>query len=144
MPLARYFALIGVALLVLLFIADACVTTSPVAEKADSNRIAIRIRSEMKLPERVVYDTSQPTIVVAPIANDERSTPKSTTTTADKTREAFAQFQPSDAARPAAPKARARETRPSHQHKATRRRAPPYEFMMARQAHFGWFGPSMW
>ncbi|MGV7215431.1 hypothetical protein [Bradyrhizobium sp. UFLA05-112] len=143
MPLTRYFAFVGIILLALLFIADACMPILPILERADSNRIAIRIHSELKLPERVVYDTSLPTILPSQTANAASSTQNSAIAREAipvRTREALAQLQPSDTARPRASETKTRGTRPPHQRKAARRRAPPYEFMMARQAHFGWFG----
>ena len=50
-------------MLALLFIADACMPRAPVGDRANSNPITIRIHSDLKWPERVVYDTSLPTIV---------------------------------------------------------------------------------
>ena len=65
MPIARYFAVVGSALAVLLLIADWCLPEPP-ARFPDRpevvERAAIRIRSDRKWPEKVVFDTSQPTI----------------------------------------------------------------------------------
>jgi len=66
MPVARYFMFVGGALLALLFLIDAYVPSqalvaSHAAPSIDRN--VVRIRSDAKLPERVVYDTSLPTIV---------------------------------------------------------------------------------
>jgi hypothetical protein len=100
MPLARYFLLVGGALLALLFLADACMPILPLADGANSNRATIRIHSEMKLPERVVYDTSLPTIV--PVADSRRDAIGQAVTIVGvpvKTQEAFAELQTSDAIR---------------------------------------------
>jgi hypothetical protein len=64
-PLARYFMVVGSALVVLLLIAG---WSSPEPPSSFPNRpeiidrATIRIRSERKWPEKVVLDTSQPTI----------------------------------------------------------------------------------
>ena len=63
MPLARYFLYVGGVLLTLVFILDACLTKLPVMESADVNSPIIRIRSDRKWPERIVFDTTPPTIV---------------------------------------------------------------------------------
>ena len=57
MPLARYFLLVGGALLVVLLVAGACLPSLPVVEQVETQRTKIRIQTEMKLPERVVFDT---------------------------------------------------------------------------------------
>src|SRR5258706_3734272 len=72
MPTARYFIIVGGTLAALLFIASWCLPTPP-AMFADQplalDRAIIRIKSERKWPEKVVLDTSQPTI--APPAVEE-------------------------------------------------------------------------
>ena len=65
MPIARYFIIVGGTLAALLFIAGWCLPTPP-ARFADQplavDRAIIRIKSARKWPEKVVLDTSQPTI----------------------------------------------------------------------------------
>jgi hypothetical protein len=61
----------------LLFIADFCLPKSPVAERASIDLPAIRIHSDRKWPDRIVFDTSLPTIVPAQPANAETSVPAS-------------------------------------------------------------------
>jgi hypothetical protein len=75
MPLTRYFLYVGGVLLTLLFIADFCLPESPVAERASIHLPAIRIHSDRKWPDRIVFDTSLPTIVPAQPANAETSVP---------------------------------------------------------------------
>jgi hypothetical protein len=68
MPLMRYFLFIGGALLAMLFISDAFVPKEAVMNGtvADAGRPAqLRIQSDQKWPERIVIDTSLPTISVA-------------------------------------------------------------------------------
>ena len=66
MPVVRYFLFVGGVLLALLLVVDAF---SPQQVAVASNtapgvdKTVVRIRSDQKLPERVVYDTNLPTIV---------------------------------------------------------------------------------
>jgi len=64
MPVVRYFLFVGVALLALLFGIDVYLPKLPSAEipGATTDLSVIRIRSDHKWPERVVFDTSLPTI----------------------------------------------------------------------------------
>jgi len=100
MPLARYLSYVGGVLLALLLVLDAYLPKVPVAERADANLPVIRIHSDRKWPERVVYDTSQPTIIPA-LPSGKASIPAAAAV-ADVSvkaseREAIAQMQPSDA-----------------------------------------------
>jgi hypothetical protein len=71
-PIARYFVFVGGTLAALLFIAGWCLPTPP-AMFADQpfalDRAIIRIKSARKWPDKIVLDTSQPTI--APPAVEE-------------------------------------------------------------------------
>ena len=64
-PIARYFIFVGGTLAALLFIAGRCLPAPP-AMPADQplaiERAIIRIKSARKWPEKVVLDTSRPTI----------------------------------------------------------------------------------
>jgi hypothetical protein len=66
-PIARYFIIVGGSLAALLFIAGWCLPTPP-ARFADRpqalERAIIRIKSAHKWPEKIVMDTSQPTIAL--------------------------------------------------------------------------------
>src|SRR5712675_1006789 len=70
MPVARYFMFVGGVLLALLFAIDAFLPKEPVltttAAAATVENPTLRIRSDRKWPERIVYDTSLPTIVPPP------------------------------------------------------------------------------
>ena len=68
MPLARYFLYVGGVLFTLVFILDACLTKLAVSERSQVNSPVIRIHSDRKWPERIVFDTALPTIVPAPAA----------------------------------------------------------------------------
>src|SRR5436305_3697277 len=65
MPVLRYFLYIGGALLGLLFILDAYLPKFPMPVRVHDHIPVIRIASDRKWPERVVYDTNLPTIVPA-------------------------------------------------------------------------------
>jgi hypothetical protein len=60
MPLLRYFLFVGGTLIALLFAANAAFPTMPLPEKlaSGSDLPRVRIHSDRKLPERVVFDTS--------------------------------------------------------------------------------------
>src|SRR5262245_531504 len=62
MPLARYFLLVGGALLLALLVAGAVLPSPQAIEHAETKRAEIHIHSAMKLPERVVFDTSAPAV----------------------------------------------------------------------------------
>ncbi|MCK1743980.1 hypothetical protein IVA80_24870 [Bradyrhizobium sp. 139] len=120
MPIFRYFVFVGGALLALLFAADYVLPSQPVAQAiatASNDQPLIRIRSDRHLPERVVLDTSQPTIaapavttaaVVAPQPPVQASMSPALAELSAKTRvrETFAQFTPA----PKADAAAARKT----------------------------------
>lgn len=67
MPLARYFVFVGGALMALLFVFDffspRAAADSGIHSAGPVDKSTLRIRSAQKLPERIVFDTTQPTIV---------------------------------------------------------------------------------
>ena len=144
MPLARYFSFVGGVLLALLFVLDAYLPRIPVHERADADLPVIRIHTDRKWPERVVFDTSVPTIVPARIASSEPSIPPSETASdvsvEARGREAFAQMQPSDTKQA---KSRKPEPKPQRKSRIARRYVPSH-FTSAPQWQFGWFGQSPW
>ena len=110
MPVARYFLFVGGVLLALLLAIDALVPQqAAVANQAapSIDKTVVRIRSDQKPPERVVYDTSLPTIVplravtaqaAAPSAPAATATPAVADAAAQaRVRETFAQFVPQEA-----------------------------------------------
>jgi len=98
----------------------------------------VRIRSDQKLPERVVYDTSLPTIVppaskVQVAAAPQPPVPVDPTAQA-RVRDTYAQFVPGDEKK--------REPQVQRKRKmaskvASRRPNPPMR--LAQQSHFGFF-----
>jgi hypothetical protein len=146
MPVLRYFMFVGAALVALLFVVGAELPASPAVEAANAapDLSTIRIHSDRKWPERVVFDTSAPRIVAAPtqtasvtpaIATPERVAEVSTKVTA---RDAFAQLTPADLKKP--------EAKPVQKRKVAKRRANPPTMLnppamlVAQRPQFGLFG----
>jgi hypothetical protein len=76
MPLARYFAFVGSALLALLFLFNWYLPPSAgETARADIDRSIIRLQSRHKWPSVVVFDTSQPTIAPPPVVVTEQVPP---------------------------------------------------------------------
>src|SRR5215207_4713809 len=107
MPIARYFLFVGGVLLALLLAVDALFPQQAVVASRGASSVdktVVRIRSDQKLPERVVYDTNLPTIVPPPAVTAQVKAPVVAPSTpaaaaADATaqarvRETFAQFVP--------------------------------------------------
>ena len=144
MPVARYFMFVGGALFALLFLIDAyapsqAVVASDAAPSIDRN--VVRIHSDQKLPERVVYDTSLPTIVPPPskiqVAAAPRPPVAREVTAQARVRDTFAQFVPADVKKPEAQAQRKRRVARTHAN-------PPIR-LAQQQPHFGFFGgPSTW
>ena len=149
MPLARYFCFVGGVLLALLFVSHAVLPNIPPADRADTgvDKSTIRIHSDRKWPERVVYDTSIPTIVPAPIAQADASlAAPAAMTAADisgkaRVREALAQLPSSDAAQSDLKKP---EPRPQRKRKIAKSHAGPPTIRVAQQPRFGFFDFGTW
>jgi hypothetical protein len=141
MPVARYFMFVGGVLLALLFLIDAY-SPSVVANHAapSIDRSVVRIRSDQKLPERVVYDTSLPTIV-PPAPKVQVAAAPQPPVAVDPiaqvhVRDSFAQFVPVDAKKPEPQVQRKRRVARVHVN-------PPMRFaqqQFPQQQHFGFFG----
>jgi hypothetical protein len=169
MPIFRYFLFIGGTLLALLFAADFVWPVSPVTQAvatAGYDQPLIRIRSDRHLPDRVVLDTSQPTIA-APVVKTAAVTVPQPPAQADalaelsakaRVRETFAQFTPAgpkaDAAKKAdaTPEAQAQVSQvqvsqvhaPAQPKRKVARTHPALQrgqpmMLVAQQPHFGLF-----
>ena len=146
MPLGRYFMFVGGVLLALLFVSHAVLPNIPPADRADTavDKSTIRIHSDRKWPERVVYDTSIPTIVPAPIAQADASlaAPAATDSSAKaRVREALAQLPSPDAAQSDLKKP---EPRPQRKRKIAKSHAGPPTIRVAQQPRFGFFDFGAW
>lgn len=140
MPLMRYFVFVGGALLALLLIVNA---VSPVTEAARStaaattDRSVIRIHSDRKWPERVVFDTSRPTTVAAapaPVVAEVAPAPPKVAALPlkNEVREAFAQANPVHAD-------------PKRKRKSVARNyAGPQRIRVAQQPPGFFFGNNLW
>ncbi|MGY8638812.1 hypothetical protein RAD15_40730 [Bradyrhizobium sp. 14AA] len=160
MPIFRYFMFVGGALLTLLLAVNFVVPASPVTPAvatASNDQPLIRIRSDRHLPERVVLDTTQPTIAAPAVKTAAVAAPQPpvqdgvSPTLAEmsakaRVRETFAQFTPApkaDAAAraPVQPKRKVARAHPSPQYGAPQYGGPQYgrPMMVAQQPHFGLF-----
>ena len=144
MPLARYFLYVGGVLLTLLFIFDAYLTRVPVAQRSYPNLPLIRIHSDRKWPDRVVFDTSLPNVppMRTNIVEDHVPSPPTVADVAIK-EQAFALMQPFDAKGPQRSDA-GKRTMQQRQRRIATRHVMPRSILAARQPHFGWFGNTIW
>jgi hypothetical protein len=149
MPIARYFLFVGGVLLALLLAIDALVPQQAVvaSQAAPSiDKTVVRIRSDQKLPERVVYDMTLPTIVpppptaqvVAPAVPAVADIPVQASV-----RETFAQFVP-EAKKPE-PQVQQRKRKVAKTHPTYPARfAPAPQMRVAQQSQYGFFGGPSW
>ncbi len=144
MLLARYFLSVGGVLLGLLFVADAVVPKVPAigTDRNDTgaDKSVIRIHSDRKWPEPVVFDTSMPTIVPAQTAKVEAvvppPTPVADVSAKARVRETFAQFVPPEPKKP--------EAKLQRKRKIARQRVAPQMVQVAQQPRFGFFSNNSW
>ena len=158
MPVLRYFLFVGGALLALLLVANGLLPEVPATDGVVSSidPPVIRIHSDRKWPERVVFDTSQPTIAPVTVAKASEpiaapavaATSPAVTVASPKARvrEAFAQLPlseqlpPVDARKLAAKplKRKLAKIRPVQQPMPPAWQQPT--MLVAQQPHFGLFG----
>jgi len=151
MPVARYFLFVGGVLLALLLAIDALVPQETIvaSQAAPSvNKTIVRIRSDQKLPERVVYDTSLPTIVPPTVTAQAVAPPVPAVASADaaaqaRVRETFAQFVPGEAKKPEPQVQRKRKVAKSRPASPMQIAQQP-QMRVAQQSHFGFFGGPNW
>ena len=147
MPVARYFLLVSGFLLALLFLSNEVLPQLPVAERVAEtgpDKSVIRIRSDRKWPERIVFDTNMPTIVpvIAPalVAKAEAAVPAPAAVAEVSAQarglQAFAQLKPSEPQKP--------EPKPQHKRKIAKTRVAPPMVVVAQQPRFGFFGNDTW
>jgi hypothetical protein len=154
MPVMRYFLFVGAALLALLLVAAEVFPTAPAESAVQGTSTAsdlsvIRIHTDRKWPERVVFDTSIPTLVPArtQLAKNEASVavPAQVAQVADVStkvtaRDAFAQLVPTDLKKP--------DPKPQQKRKIAKKRAAPPAVLFAQQQQqrpqFGFFANNIW
>ena len=145
MPIVRYFLCVGGALLALLLIADAVMPKEPASDArvAAADHPIIRIQSERKWPNRIVFDTSMASIAPVAVASAAPAPPATADTTVNaRLREAFAQLpeQQTAAAEPKRLEPTKLEAKPQPKRKVAKARSAPRPMMLvAQQPHFGLF-----
>jgi hypothetical protein len=154
MPLARYFLFVGGVLLALLLISGWVLPKFPMTETAGigadkgmgtdkdmgTDKPFVRINSDQKWPERVVFDTSVAPIAPAPtVSAEEAVTPPAPPTVVDvtaKVRDAFAQLEPPELKKP--------EPKPQRKRKIAKKHLGPPRVLVAQQPRFGFFVSNIW
>ena len=146
MPLLRYFVYVGGALLALILIVNWYLPPTNAESSGDSvDRSIIRIHSVQKWPAAVVFDTTQPTIVLPPAI---AAAAAAVEPNAKPPREAFAMAtEPAPAAAPAVKAAEpAKPAKPRVRHARVARppgsRVASYDTFGFRNEFFGSRG--MW
>jgi len=150
MPLAAYFWKVGAVLLALLFVADFWLPRAPTVDQAAADRPAIRIHSDRKWPERIVFDTRSPVIVAAATVGEATEVATSSDVAeplvpvaqSPAVANSFAML-PKPGTRP--PETVDRKRRKMWRVAARQRRnVQPQMILAARQGQFGWFGFRNW
>ena len=146
MPLARYFVFVGGGLMAVLIAFDLFSPKAAADIGAQSaavvDKSTLRIRSDQKWPERVVFDTTQP--AAAPRAAEPVQVqaalpgpaPAPEFTAGARVRETFAQFVPAEPKKPEATTAKKRKVAKT----TTGQPHQPLQFAQQR----GLFGTSTW
>jgi hypothetical protein len=141
---ARYFLFVGGALMAVLFAFDAfapkAVADNTTQASASVDKSTLRIRSDQKWPEKIVFDTTQPTIVPKPEPAPQVAlaapAPAPEISAQARVRETFAQFVPVEPKKAETPALRKR--------KIAKIRSSQPQLRFAQQQHYGFFGPSTW
>jgi hypothetical protein len=143
MPVARYFLFVGGVLLALLLLSNEFLPQLPAeAARAEAgpNKSVIRIFSDRKWPERVVFDTNLPTIVPPQTATILVSAPAQTTvadvSAKSRALQSFAELKPSEPKKP--------EPKPVHKRRVAKARVAPQMELVAQQPRFGFFANNTW
>jgi hypothetical protein len=152
MPLARYFVYVGGVLLALLLICSAYLPASPEMVSASADLPVIRIHSERKWPERIVFDTKIRPAAPVQTAKAEAVAPAPSpapvleTSAKVRVRDAFAQLpfdpklaQSSDPKKP--------EPKLPPKRKVAKRHVAPPTVLVAQQPQqpqFGFFANNNW
>jgi hypothetical protein len=149
MPVARYFLFVGGVLLALLFLANDFLPQLPVVQRAEAgpDRSILRIHSDRKWPERVVFDTSFQPVVAAPAAMVEASVAApivvADASTKIRVRDAFAQL-PFNQKQAQLSEPKKPEPQPQRKRKIAKTRIAAPMVLVAQQPRFGTFASSTW
>jgi len=151
MPLAAYFRNVGAVLLALLFVAYFTLPAPPVVAQTEVYPPAIRIHSDRKWPERVIFDTTTviasatpaaafAEIAASPEARDAPASPTNATVVS----EAFAMLSRPDLSHARPVDLDKTHLKQRHAARPARKHARPQIVMVARQRQFGWFDSRYW
>jgi hypothetical protein len=150
MPLMRYFFFVGGVLLTLLFVVGGAFPILPVVDRADDavDLPVIRIHTDRKWPERIVFDTRVQAAIPALATATPAVVPVTDGGVSAKTRvlDSFAQLRPPEPKQmePSSPGKPEPKVRPKRKvAKAVRSPAPPM-IQVAQQPRFGLFGNNTW
>jgi hypothetical protein len=141
MPLARYFFFVGGVLLALLFMANAWLPELPATDSvaAVADIPVIRIHSDRKWPERVVFDTSVPAVVPARTAEAVAPVPSTEGSAKARVRDSFAQLPSSGPKQLQSADLKKPEPKPQRKRRVAKARVAPPTMMVAQQPRFGFF-----
>lgn len=150
MPLAAYFRNVGAALLVLLFVADSYLPTSTAVQRAAAYPPVIRIHTDRKWPERVVFDTTTAIVSARPFASDTNvaALPRTgdmptSQANASRVRDAFAMLPQPDSRHAQSVDQNKRQVKQKTAARSTRKHTRQI-ILAARQRQFAWFGFRTW
>ena len=149
MSLAGYFRNVGAALLALLWIADSYLPRPPAAQNATVDQPAIRIHSDRKWPERVVFDTSTPIAATQQAASNRNieaslaaaAWPASSAVTA-RPGDAFAMLPRTDSPGPESARPDQRQSKVAA--RPARKKTRPHVSPVSPDRQFAWFGFKPW
>jgi hypothetical protein len=153
MPVLRYFVFVGAALLALLFVVAEAFPTSPLAQVASitgtkaADLSVIRIHSDRKWPDRVVFETGVQTSAPAAVAavvpastqaakNEAYNTAVSEAGTKVTAQDAFAQLAPSDLKK--------MDPKLQQKRKVAKKHVAPPPMQLAQRPQFGLFANNIW
>lgn len=150
MPVLRYFLFVGGALLALLLVANVVLPPLPADDgiTSSSERPVIRIHSDRKGPEAIVFDTSQPAIAPVVMAKAKMAEPAPVAAAEfppkARVREAFAQFVPPQAKTTAVAETKTVENKPHPKRKVAKAHVNRPLMLVAQQPQSPRFGLFTW
>src|SRR4051794_28813343 len=152
MPLAAYFRNVGAALLALLWIADFYLPTPPLAQGAAAYPPVIRIHSDRKWPEPVIFDATKvatATAAPSPWDKDPRAPPAAREISTNRAgtsaaRDALALMSSEDSRHMVSVEQKKRQLTAKYAARGTRKYSRPQIVFAARQRHYAWRGLTYW
>jgi hypothetical protein len=148
MSLAGYFRNVGAALLALLWVADFYLPRPDVVRSAVVDQPAIRIHSDRKWPERVVFDTSTPVVPTTPAASDRNieaslaAAAQPASSALAKAGDALAMLPRTDSRGPEAARQDPQQSKVAA--RPARKKARPHILPASPSSQFAWFGFRPW